>query len=410
MELTLPKLEIWQYDVAKCLQNIKGSGKIFSVLSSRQCGKSILIAEALIYFAGNNKNTVSIIIEPTFPQCSNIFQQMLKWIQETPIVQNINKQEMSITFINGSKILCKSCAQRDGLRGFTCDFLAVDEACFVGEDVYPLILPWTNAKNAPILLVSTPLFCEGTFYNFWSNPDNIMSFSFDWSTYDKSKYLTKDKLEYFRKTLPKSQFEAEFLGKWITDGAYAFSNISRCTNRLISNKKPVAVGIDWGAGNGQDYTWCTFIDEDGCVAKLLYFNDIDSVQQINIIAEAINSEPSLKCVQVEKNSIGKVFGDNLKSKLKRPAIMKFFVTDNTSKKEIIEDLITAFSNELISIPDDAELNKQLLHYAVEKTKTTYTYNAIKGYHDDACISLALAWNAIHKKSSYSIAISRNKYK
>lgn len=401
--IQMPKLEPWQKDVADCLVNIRGSGKIFSVCSSRQCGKSILMAEVLIYFAGNNNNTVSIIVEPTFNQCKNIFNTIETWLRQTDIVEKYNNQEMSILLINGSKIICKSGAQRESLRGFTCDFLAVDEACFLPEDIYPLILPWTNAKNAPILLVSTPLFKEGTFYNFWSNPDGKTSFSFDWSKYDKSKYLSKDKLEYFRKTMPKNQFEAEFLGKWIEDGSYCFTNISKCTRNDNNDIQNIEyVGIDWGTGQGNDYTWITFMNNNGDVS-VKYFNDIDTANQIDIIADIINKIPTLKKVLVEKNSIGKVFGDNLKTKLINKSILEFFNTVNDTKKEIIEDLITAFSNELINLPNDPELISQLLHYTVEKTKTGYTYNGLKGYHDDACISLGLCWHAkIKGTNKYNI--------
>lgn len=402
MTIHLPKLEPWQKDVAEKLVDIKGSGKIFSVLSSRQCGKSVLMAEALIHFAGNNPNTTSIIVEPTFSQCTNIFQTILKWVVDTPLIERVNGQSMQLVFINGSKIICKSAAQRDSLRGFTCDFLAVDEACFIPEDVFPLILPWTNAKNAAILLVSTPLFREGTFYNFWSNPDNKTSISFDWSNYDKSKYLTQERLDYFRKTMPKAQFEAEFLGKWIEDGAYAFTNVNKCVYKKCSNNKPCVLGIDWGGGNGQDYTWLTFLNDAGEVTKVEYFNDIDTAEQINIIVKLINETPSLKKVLVEKNSLGKVFGEQIKSRINNKSIFEFFITTNDSKKEIIESLITAFQNELIKIPNNAELISQLLHYAREKTKTGYTYNGLSGYHDDGVMSLAFAWKALHSNKKYNL--------
>lgn len=400
MKVILPKLEPWQKDVADCLTDIRGSGKIFSVLSSRQCGKSILMAEVLIHFAGNNNNTTSIIVEPTFNQCKNIFETITKWVNEQPFIEKINRQEMSIIFINGSKIICKSCAQRDALRGFTCDFLCIDEACYVTEDIYPIILPWANAKNAPILLVTTPLFREGTFYNFWSNPDGETSFSFDWSTYDKSKYLTAKKLEYFRKTMPKAQFEAEFLGKWIEDGSYCFTNVNACVRKdELKDFKPICCGIDWGTGQGQDYTWLTFFDEDHN-AEVVYFNDIDTVKQVDKIAGILNSYNTLRCVQVEKNSIGLVFAEQLKTKLNKKSILKLFTTNNDSKKEIIEDLVTAFSKNELTIPNDPELISQLLHYTVEKTKTGYTYNGLKGYHDDGCMSMGMAYNCFKKKTDY----------
>lgn len=398
MNIILPKLEPWQKDVADCLEDIKGTGRIFSVLSSRQCGKSILLGEALIHFAGNNAKTISIIVEPTFSQAKNIFSTIKDWLQQTKIVSKYNNADFSIELINGSKILAKSAAQRDSLRGYTCDFLCIDEACFLSEDIYPLILPWTNAKNAPILLVSTPLFPQGTFYNFWSNADNNVSFSFDWSNYDKSKFLTKEKLEYFRKQMPKTQFEAEFLGKWITNGAYVFNNVYDCVG-IPEDDTIVLAGIDWGTGTGNDYTWVSLGNANGDLVKVEYYNDISPVKQIELISSMINSIPTLKYIQVELNSIGNVYYDSLKKLLNKKSILHGFYTSNDSKKEIIEDLATAFENHDIIIPNDTELINQLLHYAVEKTKVTYTYNGLKGFHDDACMATAMMYNCKKKLSS-----------
>lgn len=403
MNINLPRLEPWQMDVAKDLTNIKGSGKIFSVLSSRQCGKSVLMAEALIHFAGNNPGTVSIITEPTFSQNKQIFATIKSFLVQTPIVKSMNNSDMSIELTNGSKIICKSCAQRDGLRGFTCDFLAVDEACFTSEDIWPLILPWTNAKNAPILMVSTPLFPEGTFYNFWSNPDNVTYFSYNWSKYDKSKYLSKERLEYFRKRMPKHQFEAEFLGKWILDGAYVFKNVTHCIIEK-DNLAPKYAAIDWSLGNGGDYTVVVLMNDMHNITDLYYWNDISPNEQLEKIANIINSNTTLKSVKAEQNSLGTVYIDQLKQKLLRKQILHSFLTTNDSKKEIIENLAADFENNAIGILDDDELISQLNHYTIEKTKNGYTYNALKGFHDDMCMALAFCNSHFHtKKGNYSIS-------
>lgn len=405
MTIQLPHLEPWQADVAKDLLNIKGSGKIFSILSARQCGKSILLAEAVIHFAGNNAGTTSIITEPTFGQNKQIFGTITSFLRQTPIVSKINNGDFSIEFVNGSKIICKSIAQRDGLRGFTCDFLLVDEACFVSEDAYPLIIPWTNAKNAPILLVSTPLFPQGTFYNFWANPDGEKYFSYDWSKYDKSKFLSADRLEYFRKQMPKAQFEAEFLGKWILDGAYTFNNIMNCIKS--SSKKPKYAGIDWAVGNSGDYTVVVLMDEDQCMTGLYYWNDKTPNDQLKMIADILNSNDTIVKVHAETNSLGAVYIDQLKQLLKKRSILQGFTTNNESKRRIIENLAADFENNKIGIIKDDELISQLNHYATEKTKTGLTYNAVPGFHDDMCMALGMCNDFFHSNSNYTFSMLRN---
>lgn len=66
-----------------------------------------------------------------------------------------------------------------------------------------------------------------------------------------------------------------------------------------------------------------------------------------------------------------------------------FNTTNSSKKRIIEQLITVFQKQQIEINDDAKLIGQLTTYECQvKDNGTVTYNAVNGYHDDEIMSLA----------------------
>ena len=103
---------------------------------------------------------------------------------------------------------------------------------------------------------------------------------------------------------------------------------------------------------------------------------------------------------VETNSIGQVYYDLLRRQVTTP--IEGFTTTNESKRQIIEQLVTAFNNKTITIIDDPELLKQLSHYAMEKTSKGYTYNGISGYHDDFCISLALAFHKTNNQNQYKI--------
>jgi Mrp family chromosome partitioning ATPase len=53
---------------------------------------------------------------------------------------------------------------RDNLRGYTVDFLIIDEAAFISDEIFDIVLPMTNVKQAPIVIVSTPRFRTGKFY------------------------------------------------------------------------------------------------------------------------------------------------------------------------------------------------------------------------------------------------------
>lgn len=67
----------------------------------------------------------------------------------------------SVTFSNGSRILSLP-SNPDGLRGYTADVVAIDEAAFVPDidECYQAILPTlTRNKNAKLFVCSTPAGC-----------------------------------------------------------------------------------------------------------------------------------------------------------------------------------------------------------------------------------------------------------
>lgn len=404
MTLKFPKLEPWQSDVFEHIKHSYHKGQIFTVKARRQIGKTILAAIALIYYATQFPGTINHIIEPSNTNNRNVYRQMKRWLEPSGIVEKFNDSLNEIIFCNGSEIRFLSAESRDRLRGQTTTGLLVfDEMAFLNDDTIQLVMPYVDANNASMLCISTPMFKDGQYYRFFSNPDNVTSFSFDWADekYDVSKYISQAKLDYYRKTMTEFKFKTEMLGLFADSGGYVFSNIYNSIGEP-DDKEIVSCGIDWGSGTGNDFTWVTFGNKLGQVVKVIYFNDKTPTEQVHIIANEINNIPTLQYILVELNSIGRIYYDTLKTKLKNKSILHGFNTTNESKREIIEDLVTAFSSGEMLIPNISELITQLLHYAIEKTKKGYTYNAIKPYHDDACISTALMYHVVKKKitSSY----------
>jgi len=217
--------------------------------------------------------------------------------------------------------------------------------------------------------------------------------SYNWSEYDTSIFLSKEKLEYYRNTVSPLKFRSEYLGEFIAEGSYLFGDI----NKNIRNVKGEAVyaGIDWGAGNGGDYTAIVFMDDEGNVVDIKAFKDKSPVEQIELIADMINKRSALKNVCVEMNSIGRIYYDSLRRKTGKH--IRTFTTTNESKRNIIEQLISAFQTDSITIPNDEEMKRELQHYCVEKTAKGYTYNGADGVHDDYVMALALCYDTYKRK-------------
>lgn len=399
--IILPDLKKWQQDVYDELADGRYSGKRVVVKSKRQVGKSILCEILLLKYCLERRCT-SIMLSPTLSQSRKVFKDINVMLTGSGAITSANASLLTLDFSNGSQLLFKSAEQRESLRGYTVDgILVIDEAAQIPSDIYEIIFPWSDANNAPILIVSTPLFKDGTFYDLYTNPNNI---KFDWSEYDTSEFLSADRLEYYRATLSENKFKTEYLGEFIEEGSFVFGNIRQC----IKNKSTLPslyMGVDWAVGDGNDYTVVTMMDTNGDITYLDYFNNIQPTEQIERIANLINSTPSLINVEVEKNSIGNVYLDFLKKKVRRKEIVSAFNTSNDSKRRIIEQMANGFNKGTIGIIDDAELIKQLQHYAVEKTKTGYTYNGVNA-HDDIVMSMAICYNLTNKNNQYNIVFHK----
>lgn len=406
MTIQFPPLEEWQKVVYEDVHIARRSGNIFVVKSKRQVGKSCLAALLLIEYALKEK-CISVVVEPTQAQSRRLFKQISDMMQPTGLLKSANSQLLTMEFSNGSEILFKSAEQRDALRGFTVSgLLVIDEAAFIPDPIFEILYPTCDANNAPILVISTPLFCSGEFYNLYTrgmNGDKHTK-SYNWSEYDTSKYLSKEKLEHYRETISSLKFKSEYLGEFISEGSYIFGDINGCIySKRAADVKPIYAGIDWGAGNGGDFTVLMLMDRNGVITDIEAFNDLGPVEQIERIAAIINSKPSIKTVCVEMNSIGTIYYDMLKKAIKTN--IRKFITTNDSKRDIIEQLITAFQTQKVGIPYDEELILELQHYTMEKTTKGYTYNGADGVHDDYVMALALAFDTYKKKRDSAFSFS-----
>ena len=210
----------------------------------------------------------------------------------------------------------KSAAQGDNLRGDTITgILIIDEAAFITDEVIETILPTIDANNANLMIISTPLFTSGYFYEEYIS-EGLNKLVLDWNQYDTSEFLSATKLEEYRKKLSPNKFKSEYLGQFITENGLLFSNLENCIG-IPSKKGKVYIGIDFASGSGSDYTAICGINEDGEQLFIKRVKDMPPTQQVEWLAEIINSHNTVK-ILAEKNSIGAVYIDMLKKKIRCP--------------------------------------------------------------------------------------------
>ena len=389
------------------------SSHIHCVKAKRQIGKSFIIINELLRFAINYTNTVSCCLSPTLNQARKIYKQILKVTDQTGVIIKKNDSLLEIEFINGSVLVFKSAEQRESLRGYTFNgILCIDEAAYISDEVWSIIRPTCDVYQAPILMVSTPKFRMGFFFETFQ-----MGFldkykgqitSYDLCKFDTSALLSKEQLELYKQMLPKNMFVTEYEGEFLDSESIVFGDFKNCIG-INGEYNELYIGIDWGSGVGSDNTVVTALNENNEMVFQLAFNNKSTMEQINYITEYLSGFGNkVKHIVAECNGLGKPLCDNLKEKIKKIPILEWYTT-NQNKIELINKLQVAFEQRKIKILDDDALIAELsIFEAKMNAKGTVQYGAPVGGNDDRVLSLLFALHSKevkNKKGNYVIGFA-----
>lgn len=400
------------------------AGYVIAVKAKRQIGKSFLIEQELLRHSINYPRSVSVCVSITFSNCKKIFKELYNGIKNSGIVAETNKEDMSITLVNGSEIVFKSAMQREQLRGYTVKnggILCIDEAAYLNDDIFGIISPWADVYNANILMVSTPRTKQGFFYDYFTEglKGGASIKSFDVNDYDTSFLLSKERLETYRKLMPPAQFTSEYLGCFVDElgGVFTMTKDVWIPYVHVKDEKydEVFIGIDFGTGKLGDYSVISGFDASGRQVLLEYTNSLSPTDQIDWLADIILNKldtKKIKKILAESNSIGNVYIDMLRKKigsaLGNNVKVDEFVTSNESKREIIEYTIARINNETVKLYNDTEQYREFSRYMMDILPSgKISYNAELGSHDDCVMASAIALHSIsmlEKKGNYSVSV------
>lgn len=410
----------YQQAVINEVKDAKGTGKTVVVKSRRQVGKTVLIANLLLYYAINYKGTKNYVLSPTLKQGKNVYKTIINAISGCGIIKSKNATDLFITLINGSTISVKSAEQKESLRGETCTgILCIDECAYISSEVYNIVKPWCDFHKAVTLMVSTPFVKSGFFWEYYNHGLNreYNCVSIDWSDEkyqdDMDFILPPSKLDEYRKLLPKNVFLTDYLGIFIDDDGTVFTDFKKCIHKNeIKDGDKLYLGVDWAAGVESDDTAIVAFNQYGKQVYLDYFNKLTPTQQIDRIEKFIvQYKNQIVVVQTELNSLGTPLTDFLKNRPQIKTIINKFVgfnTTNPSKNAIVQNLQLAFEQKEIEILDNEKQSSELATYTAEYNAKTrnVTYNAPNGLHDDICIAMMLAYDAYKNGKIMGVYITR----
>ena len=389
------KLIGWQNDLVREFLSLKKDERLV-IKKCRQVGCSFTFAQILFYVAINRPRSTSIYITTTNSAARKFFTDMGEFCKESSLV-SMNGSLLEMTFWNGSIIYFKSSESQ--LRGISCKrggIMVVDECAFLKSDIWTSILPFTTVSKANTLIASTPWTKRGMYYTFYEralsgDPGYHL---IDTRDYDLSYFISEDQREEYRKILSPQAFRTEIDGEFMDSTSGVFGDYQSIYVEP-EDKDPVYCGIDFSVSVGGDDTVLTGFNKSKQQCLLYYDNSIaDPVARAEKLADIINSYPSIKKVVCETNSMGSTFISIMRRKLKRPNILEEFTTTNSTKKDIIENLVSLIGQKEITLMDDPKQDYEFaIFQLVELKNGNYSYAAdtkVQNSKDDIVMATAFA--------------------
>lgn len=403
---------------------IEHSARFKVVAFGRQSGKSWLAKRVLLEEAANNGKNCWWVA-PALSAAADHWMDLLNLIESSGIpTASINRSSKTITFLSGGVIRIRSADVPNNLRGGTLDFLVLDEAAFMVEDVwYKILQPTITASRGKVLFLSTPN-GHNWFYLLFKLGQNeeFPDFASWHMPSTEAPYQDHEMLEVIRKTVPVMVWREEYMAEFLADSGGVFAGLDRLVPRpmlLKPEKGHVYVaGLDWGMD--EDYSVFTVFDK--YERKQVFgdrFNSIGTLEQVQrIIDHLVTWQPEI-CL-IETNGIGTPMFKLLKETLARATPNQsedYFSLNgrtrlrgvnmtNARKRMLIERYSSAIEwgrfdpltrdNEADTLSFGAIQISEMSTFQRKRTQSglEITYSAAEGYHDDTVTAGALAYHGM----------------
>lgn len=405
IKFVMPELHEGQQEIFNLALN--SSAMYYTICTPRQFGKSFLAVQLMLYYALTKPNSQLMFCSPVYAQASKIFKELVKGIDGAGLIKKNNAAENSIIFINGSELYFKSIQIPDNLRGYSIDYMFLDEAAMYKDDIFDAVLkPMLTVRGKKCFLFSTPK-GKNWFYRFYYlGKDNNPRYCSYQGSSDTNPFANKQEIEDARKVLPPNIFRQEYLAEFIEDGGEVFTNYGTCATVNVweapnPNKRYFA-GLD--LGRQSDFTVLTILDETGKMVYQYRKNLVSWNIILNDVIGILNKYKPRKTL-IEVNGNGDTTFDMIKSKY--PNVTPW-TTSNSSKQNIIESLIYAFEENKLAIPTEKlapELHHELsdFGYKYKPSSRNVFYGARNG-HDDCVMSLAIAYEAYTSGKTSKVSV------
>ena len=226
--------------------------KRFRVLvAGRRFGKSYLSCVELLRGAINRPGETFFYCAPTYRMAKDIAWKTLKQLIPLAWVKSKNETDLKVELVNGSMIELKGTENAMALRGRSLAGVVLDEAAFMGSDVwFEVIRPALADKQGWALFISTPDGTASWFYDLWCYvPEDETGEWQRWSytTIDGGN-VPAEEVEAARAQLDSRTFRQEFEASFenlsgLVAVSFGDANISSVAKDIFI--MPLLLGVDF---------------------------------------------------------------------------------------------------------------------------------------------------------------------
>jgi len=398
MEIKLPKPLTYQQDIIDMLE--QPDVKVVSFLKSRQSGGSFLNKLLLTKWALGENDMKIAYITPTYKLGKRFYNELSKSLK--PFIISTNASDLVLNFRTGSFVQFFSAESGDSLRGFQHHYTILDEAAYMNDEIFNMIIkPTWLIIGKKVIMCSTPSGNQGFFYeHIQMGLNKEVGYRTKCISIYDNPFITDADIEDIRRHIPERVFRQEYLGEFLEGSGSVFSNYMNCIGTADPNNKRFYAAIDWGKVN--DYTVLTIINDLMQVVEIYRINSMEYTKQVKLIAAKLANYKVIRVIS-EENNIGAVVNELLRREYK--GYIRSVNLDNIGKKDMIENLVVAFENQEITIPNYDVLLRELQSFTVKYNPANQQvkYMAPQSLHDDCVVSLAYAYSLVRKgRGKYAI--------
>lgn len=231
--LTNPQREVWD-----------STARFKLLCSGRRFGKTYLCIARLVAWAISKPGSLNWYVTANYRMAKQIAWRQLKTMVPSDICIKRNESELSVELSNGSIIALKGAENADSLRGVSLSTLVIDEAAYVKQDAWEMVLrPALSDQGGPAWFITTPAGLNW-FHDLWEQAQD----EDDWQSYSYTTVqggnVPPDEIEAARRTLDERTFRQEYLASFETLSGRVYPDFS--DDNITDTAKDTGGEIYWG--------------------------------------------------------------------------------------------------------------------------------------------------------------------